>query len=613
MESLSALTSFVNFIALAISVWLGWYILTRSFQQQISWLTSLTLWSISGIFINSLLALNPPPIPADVPGWVQFLFPFWDQDVLTHEANGWISGWLVVPAVGFWHHVTMLIRSQRWKFWHKLQTGVVYLVIIAAIFTMRSSPFMYSEESGDPLLLDTLKPGILYSAFLVALALIIILSVINLRKRIENAHSILEKNQLQTLIWATVIAGLTAPISYIAVVVATPLPRVIISILLLISVIMIGFSVGKYSALSDGRILRRDFLYSGVAMGGIALLYSLVIWISVLIFEVPPAAYIFIIVFAFATHSLVDVARRYLDIFFYQKEDRILRQNIRELSAQVGDHRDNETLQLALDLASTTVRATFSLAFLFQNDKNQLVAEYKWNRKVGNVSRNLILADDFQQFEPGHLPPPLEEVILLIPIHILDKQVGSMLFGPPVNSIVYPEIDLDRLMDVSDQIANSIQLVEEETIMLAQAAQSSQSRKISLDKPKSAFMVKNVEDALRNLPDFAYLGDSDLAATQLVAARLPIENCTHLDRGKVVHDLLVEAVDKLRPNSEYSGNAPPREWYPYLILHYAYFEDMLNRDIMSELYLSEGTFNRTRRSAIRSVARVLSDLEASLN
>jgi len=48
-------------------------------------------------------------------------------------------------------------------------------------------------------------------------------------------------------------------------------------------------------------------------------------------------------------------------------------------------------------------------------------------------------------------------------------------------------------------------------------------------------------------------------------------------------------------------------------LHGAYLEDKLNRDILSHLYISEGTFNRTRRSAIHSVTRMLKEMEAVLH
>ena len=43
----------------------------------------------------------------------------------------------------------------------------------------------------------------------------------------------------------------------------------------------------------------------------------------------------------------------------------------------------------------------------------------------------------------------------------------------------------------------------------------------------------------------------------------------------------------------------------------AYLEEIPNRDVMLKLYISEGTFNRTRRAAIRSLARALGEMEAS--
>ena len=621
MDFFTQFTSVIDYIALAFTVWLGWYILTRSIRQPISWLTSLTLWSISGIFINSLLAINPPPIPENVPGWIAIIFPFWNPISVKSGATGWISGWLVIPSVGFWHHVTMLTRSERWKAWHYIQVVAVYLVTLLAILAIQFTDTIYEnvQVTGDPLLLDTLKPGILYTTFFVLLGIILMLCFINLRYAAQKSQSLLETEQLKMLKWATLIAGLTAPISLIAVKTkfSVPIiinsvlsvPIVINSVLLAASVVIIGISVGKFSALIEGRILRRDFLYSAAAMAIVALLYSAVIWISVLIFGVPPAAYIFIIIFAFATHSLVDIARRYLDLLFYRKEDRILRQNIRQLSSRVGNQGLKETLELALDMAATSVRANFGLIILFKQEKNQLTATYQWNKDASHISRNVLMADDYQQFEPGHLPPPLMDMVLLIPLYLHEEQIGTIFFGPPINSIRYPETEIDRLLDVSEQITATIQQVRQENKLLEQAAQKIQIPQIDSPKSNEKLNVKTLEDALRNIYDFAYLGDSDLSETKLVESRLPDEGSTHIDRGKVVYKLIEEAIIKLKPEKEYTNDIPTREWYPYLILHYAYFEDKLNRDIMSLLYISEGTFNRTRRSAIRSVTRILSELE----
>jgi hypothetical protein len=67
----------------------------------------------------------------------------------------------------------------------------------------------------------------------------------------------------------------------------------------------------------------------------------------------------------------------------------------------------------------------------------------------------------------------------------------------------------------------------------------------------------------------------------------------------------MQAVEALKPAGALPAGAVPREWYSYIILHEAYWQGVSNRDIMSKLYISEGTFNRTRRAAIRSVARTL--------
>jgi hypothetical protein len=98
----------------------------------------------------------------------------------------------------------------------------------------------------------------------------------------------------------------------------------------------------------------------------------------------------------------------------------------------------------------------------------------------------------------------------------------------------------------------------------------------------------------------------------MVRSRLTQGQVTTLDRGKAVHEILLEAIDKLRPETPIARDPPPREWYPYLILRDAYLEEKSNRDIMLALYISEGTFNRTRRAAIRSVARTLGEMEEML-
>jgi hypothetical protein len=118
-----------------------------------------------------------------------------------------------------------------------------------------------------------------------------------------------------------------------------------------------------------------------------------------------------------------------------------------------------------------------------------------------------------------------------------------------------------------------------------------------------------VEEALRNLYDYAYLSDCSLAKLRRVQTASANSGNTHLDRGKLVYQVILNALEKLRPPGELPREPIPRQWYPCLILRNAYLENKPNNEIMSRLYISEGTFNRTRRAAIRSLARVLSEME----
>ncbi len=123
---------------------------------------------------------------------------------------------------------------------------------------------------------------------------------------------------------------------------------------------------------------------------------------------------------------------------------------------------------------------------------------------------------------------------------------------------------------------------------------------------------RQVESALQRLYDLAFLCEHPLAQLPLVTSRMAQrESANCLDRARILRGLLQEAIEQLRPNGAMPASTviPRREWHLYLILHRAYIEGELNNWIMSWLQISEGTFNRTRRRALQSVAKVLMELE----
>jgi hypothetical protein len=211
-----------------------------------------------------------------------------------------------------------------------------------------------------------------------------------------------------------------------------------------------------------------------------------------------------------------------------------------------------------------------------------------------------------------------------------------LVIGRKKNGAPYSSADLILLDDLADELVGIIQasqLQEQNAQLISEMVAEFRDREHVLQRQMQQMLAERedeerpvlegydepgfvalVEDALRRLHDFTYLGEHDLARLGVVEWYLQDRDdgfTTHLDRGKALSSILEQAVAKLRPTGKEPDAyaVPPRAWYQYIALHDAYVLGQLNRDIMSKLYISEGTFNRTRRRAVRGVAKALQEME----
>ena len=611
---LYSITRIVNFLALAAALWLGLYVVTRSPRRVISWLTSLALWSLIGLFLNILLVLTPPPMPEGVPGWLSPFLRFWEASVC-EGAHSWLHGWSIAFALVLWHHVTILIRYQDLNPWRWVRILLGYGVAAAAIVIQANTPLLLSASPiGDPLYLNTLNAGPLYPLFLALGSLCLMMSLTNLVCSAQTGPGNMPRRRFFTLAAATLIAGLTALLSIAGSILGLRVPVVGVSALLGSTVVLIGYGVAHYSALVDGRTIRPDFYYSAITIGLITGLYLLVAWVSVQFFNVPAMAYVLVVLLAIVTHSLIDAARRKLDLFFYRRDIRQMRTSLHQLASLAGEQDGlGENLSTTLESLCTSVQAIFGLVVLFEGDSARLTAAYHWHQSDLQLSPTDLIADDVLHLKPGQLASPLTEAALLIPLYADAEQFGALILGRPVNGIGFSRADADLLLYPSDRLADAIRDAHRRAEYVAQVAQGIKTTRPESAKHPDRISIKAVEDALRHMTDYAYLGDHIITQFKLVKSKVAVDAVTHLDLGKAAYDVLTEAIEKLRPTDDIpSSEPPPREWYPYLILHGAYVQDTSNYDIMSRLYISEGTFNRTRRAALRAVTRALEEMEAAL-
>ena len=610
--TLYQITFTVNFLALFIALWLGLYLVSRSPRSPTAWLTALTLWSVSGLFVNVLLALNPPPIIAGGIWWHKLLFPFWASQTINQGASAWLQGWLLGPSVVFWHHATMLMRPGKMNGWRWSRVIIGYLIGLAGAVLQYQAKIFTAVQGGDPLYVNSLSGGPYYQIFTLAILVLTGLSAYNMLRSARVASTNIARRQLRTLAVASFVTVAIGPVSLVSTGLNLfPVPMVVMSTLVAIYVVMIGYGVARYSAVMEGRAITRDILYNFILTTLITGAYLVAARILVAAYGAPKVVTIILPVFAIFTHSLISIGYRLMDRVFYQKETRRLRSNLQRLSRLAGESEMlKENLNLPLSELCNSVHATYGLIFTFDGAQAHLLSDFKWPGIPIEIPTSNFFADDVIHLNAGQFPSPLDEAALLVPLFAGAKQVGALILGQPANGISYAPEDMDRLLYPIDQIAEALFLHSRNIEHLKKVKQVVEASP-TVPAAKSTIPVENVDHALRNISNYAYLADLPLAELTIVRKKLTGEKRTYVERGKAVQAIVLEALEKLKPSREVPNDPLPREWYPYVILHDAYVDEIQNRDIMSKLYISEGTFNRTRRTAISALARALAEMENS--
>jgi hypothetical protein len=416
-----------------------------------------------------------------------------------------------------------------------------------------------------------------------------------------------------------------------------PLPSFPGDVAVGVAVILVGYIVARHNAQVEGVVLNRDLLYIGLVVGSFTIFYVTVaqfLYLGGHIFS--PLTLILIILVAITSLMLYDGLRTTVDRLFYREQFQQLRANLRALAREAGMGQAlPDRLQAILSALCRTLQIQDGFIALRQQDAFVCRAAGRAELQGQAFSPEALSADEIIDLPRLDSDAP-DGMVLLVPIYDGDDQIGALVLGPREGGRPYSEDDLLLLEDLADQLAAISQATrrqEENAHVISQMVAEFREREHALQRQMQQLLAEReeeerpllegidekdlvslVEDALRRLYDYSYLGEHALAQLQVVDWRLrdrDTEFVTHIDRGKALSEALVQAMNKLRPAGEEPNSQviPAREWTQFIILHDAYVMGELNRDIMSRLYISEGTFNRTRRRAVRGVAKALQEME----
>jgi hypothetical protein len=634
------LTTIINAALLAMALCLGLYVVTRTLRGWVTWLAALMLWSLAGFYLYNALAVAAP----------------------AHKALSWLRP-CAVMALAFGFHLSVLLPGRRQEagiralcpplqlpetLERRLGTAgpvirrlpvplsyvlAVTLIIIIAIPTGEPVP----PAEGPAIYLSHRSPSLLYPFAICYLTVLFALAFLHQWQGWRR-----ESRRQQRLHYLLLLAGLGLAVCgglYLGfgIWLQVDLPTLPADVALGIAAILFGYRVAWAISTKEGLVLRREMLYMSLVIGLCAVGYILV---ATLLYKdgqaLSTSTSLVIVIVGVTSLMLYDGVRAALDRLFYREQFRQLRQNLRALAreASVGQPLP-ERLQRILSSLCGTLGASRGVIALREGEAFECQATERAQCLGQKFPPTAVEAPETVELPRPDVETP-EGMTLLVPIHARDDQIGALLLGPKETGMPYTEEDLILLEDVADQLGTLIlasQRQEENAGLISQMVGDFRDRERALQRQMQQMMAEQqeetgpvlegfndadfaalVEDALRRLYDYTYLGEHDMARLSIVDWHLQDGDdrfVTHIDRGKAVSEILVDAVSKLRPEgaAPKRHSIPPRKWHQFTILYDAYVMGELNRDIMSKLYIGEGTFNRTRRRAIRGVAKALREME----
>jgi hypothetical protein len=385
----------------------------------------------------------------------------------------------------------------------------------------------------------------------------------------------------------------------------TPAPRVIQDTLAFSGVFILSLAVARHQIWMERRATGQDFPLTTAVALGLSAFSGYVAWKA----GMPLDRLSMVAALTILTLGMYDLTREFLERLRTRNEGR-LRKQLRQLEREsAGEQELKSRLDEGLGLLCKTLESPGGFVAIRRGDEFLVMASRSSVAVGSGMSESMVACDDVSH--PA--AEQLASIAWIAPSFEGSTQVAVVGIEKSRSRMEYSSGQLELLAEVADQIGTIVSLSDmapkrdhEPILRVSETRANVDSLRLvtgdmldSLSSATDADFIKMVEEALRHLPDTITLGQSPLAE------KASIMGDSNLDRGKRLQDLLMKAINDLKPAGTRPPEPLPRVWYNHAVLYDAYVEGVPNREIMARLYISEGTFNRTRRNAIRGLARML--------
>jgi hypothetical protein len=570
------ITLFVDLIAMATTLWGAFYLFARGFPSWITLRAVIVLLLLSMFFLGA-------------------------YNNLFHQVVG-TAAWravLLILGLGTWYGL-MSARGRERLRWVEVGVYVLGAVTATLLLVTRNS---FVGEQGNMLYVAHMgvgPPYVLYGIFQFVIALGILYNLLT-----DNKIGLTRQGKY--FLVASLFPAAAVVVGVVGLAITPQMPRVIPDLLIFSGIFLLGISVARHQTLVERRTTIQDLPISALTVLGLAALYAFLALRWGLPLEMIGA----VVAIAILTHSFYDLAREFLERLRIRNES-AFRQQLRQLE---NESFSEEALQIHLQkglvLLCEALDSSGGMIAIRRGENFVVMASRDGFAVDSQLAPALVACEDVSRPNTGQLP----NIVWIAPTFEAEIQVAVIGISQPKAKLDYSTGDLDLLAEVADQVGTIVSLSNlrpEKNDQIRQLVTESQAQATELNtiademiaaittNPDADF-IKLVEESLRRYSDYIALGQSPLADWAGFTAE------SHIERGKQLQKFLADAIESFRPAGTRPREPLPRVWYSYAVLYDAYVEGVPNREIMARLYISEGTFHRTRRNAIRGLARLLAE------
>lgn len=550
---LTTITHTTHILAMSISLWMAFYLFARGFPNRITLRAVLALFSISIFFLGA-----------------------YNRFFQSTSHTDYLLAALLVIALICWYSTTFAFFPSIKQVQYRKTEILIYalgIISVLLLVTTKNGEIRNSETLLYTAHLEMNFVNIFYGTTQILTALGVIFNL----TKLERTFSTIEGRY-----YFAISAFLILALGYgiLSLTISNYFPRVIEDGLVFGGIFVLGASVARQQSLVERRTIWQDFFIAMFGISGIVFFYVMIyLWL-----DLPRYMLGNIIALVITTHSIYDLGREAVERWRKAEEVQFRRKS------QKNKRMEDEALHIRLNQELATLLEALSaergLIAIRDKDNLRVLASIKSleiNENLPAIENTVEGVIRVEEKIPGLTWAALAyeglDPIVLVGV------------GPSLRKLEYSNGDLEILDEFTEQIGILISI--NQTLHLKKKTVGSVHISPEID------WTKVVDECLRHFSDYVFLGQSTLAEQVGISAEANIE------RGKGLQVILREAIQSLRPEGERPPEPLSREWHNYVVLHDAYIKGVPNREVMARLYVSEGTFHRIRRHAIRGIARYL--------